>query len=132
MKRERLLSQLIKLREQHLKTQSAHLKTRAQHLKDIRDRHDQARDAAAKSLDDGATLADLAHFGQLRVRDAKLARKVEREVVALSEKVGHARKLADSAHEAREELRRRRFTQHDRSMETEAEHFLSWKKGDRR
>jgi len=128
MKRERLLTHLIRLRELHLKSQAAQLKTRAQQLKEVRERHDEARTAAAKSLEDAGSLADLAHFGQARVRNAKLAKKVETEVRALSEKVGHARKLTESAREARDEIRRRRTNQRERSMETEAEHFFSWKK----
>jgi hypothetical protein len=128
MKREKLLGHLIHLRELHLKTQAAHLKTRARHLKEVRDRHEQARLAAAQALDDAAMLADLATFGHARLRDAKLAMKVEVEVRALSEKVGHARKLTESAREARAELRRARINQSERSMETEAEHFFSWKK----
>ena len=51
---------------------------------------------------------------------------------ALSEKVGHARKLTDSARDARDELRRKRLSATERSMETEAEHFFSWKKDNRR
>ncbi len=132
MKRERLLVHLIRLRELHLKSQSAQLKTRAQHLREIRERHDDARAAAANSLEDAGSLVDLADFGQLRVRNAKLASQVETEVRALSEKVGHARKLTDSAREARDEIRRQRVAHGERSMETEAEHFFSWKKGDRR
>jgi hypothetical protein len=132
MKRERLLGQLIHLRELHLKNQSAQLKTRAQHLDDVRARHDEARTAAANSLDDPAALADLVHFGHARVHSAKLAAKVETEVRALSEKVGHARKLADSACEARTELRRERMLELERSMEIEAEHFFSWKKDQQR
>jgi hypothetical protein len=128
MKREKLLTQLIQLRELHLKSQSAQLKTQAQHLREVRARHDEARTAAARSLEDARALADLAHFGQLRVQSAKLATKVETEVRALREKVGHARKLTDSAREARDELRHRRLADAERRMETEAEHFFSWKK----
>ena len=132
MKRERLLSQLIRLRELHLMSQSAQLKTRAQQLKEARDRHHEARVAAARSLESAATLADLAQFGQLRIQHARLANQVESEVRALSEKVAHARKLTDSAREAREELRHARLDETERSMETEAEHFFSWKKEPRR
>ena len=132
MKREKLLTQLIQLRELHLKSQSAQLKTQAQHLREVRARHDEARSAAARSLEDARedarALADLAHFGQLRVNSAKLATEVEREVRTLSEQVGHARKLTDSARQARDELRRRRLADAERRMETEAEHFFSWKK----
>jgi hypothetical protein len=132
MKREKLLTQLIQLRELHLKSQSAQLKTQAQQLREVRARHDQARTAAARSLEDARedarALADLAQLGQLRVSSAKLATKVETEVRALSEKVGHARKLTDSAREARDELRRQRLADGERRMETEAEHFFSWKK----
>jgi len=128
MPREKLLSQLIHLRELHLKTQAAQLKSRARHLHEVRKRQEQARLAAAKALDDAAMLADLANFGTTRLREARLALKVEIEVRALSEKVGHARKLTESAREARAELRRIRINQSERSMETEAEHFFSWKK----
>jgi hypothetical protein len=128
MKREKLLNHLIHLRELHLKSQAAQLKTRARHLHEVRAREEQARLAAAKAPDDAAMLADLAHFGTTRLREAKLAMKVEIEVRALSEKVGHARKLTDSAREARAELRRARLNETERSMETEAEHFFSWKK----
>jgi hypothetical protein len=62
------------------------------------------------------------------VYTARLATKAESEVRALSEKVGHARKLTESAREARDELRRRRSADIERRMETEAEHFFSWKK----
>jgi hypothetical protein len=132
MKREQLLTHLIRLRELHLKSQSAQLKTRAQHLHEIRERHAQARAGAAGSLEDTMTLADLAHFGHLRIFNARLAQQLEIEVRALSEKVGHARKLTDSARDARDELRRARVNQSERSMETEAEHFFSWKKDQRR
>jgi len=132
MKRERLLTQLIHLRELHLKNQAAQLKTRAQHLKEVRARHDEARAAAANSVEDPKSLADLVHFGHARVHHAKLAAQVEIEVRALSEKVGNARKLADSAREAHAEIRRRRVLEVERSMETEAEHFFSWKKDQRR
>jgi hypothetical protein len=132
MKRERLLTQLIHLRELHLKNQAAQLKTRAQHLNEVRTRHEEARAAAAKSLEDPGSLADLVHFGHARVHSAKLAAKVETEVRALSENVGHARRLADSARAAQAELRRRRLLERERSMETEAEHFFSWKKDQRR
>jgi hypothetical protein len=128
MKRERLLTQLIRLRELNLKSQSAHLKNRAQHLNEVRGRRDAARDGAAMSLEDGHSLADLVHFGHARMHNARLARKVETEVRALSEDVGHARKLADSAREARDEIRRERISEGERAMETEAEHFFSWKK----
>ncbi len=132
MQRERLLTQLIRLRELHLKSQSAQLKTRAQELREVRDRQEEARAAAAGSLDDAHSLADLAHFGHVRIHSAKLADKVEIEVRALSEKVGHARKLTDSARDARDELRRERISATERSMETEAEHFFSWKKDNQR
>jgi hypothetical protein len=132
MKRERLLTQLIRLRELHLKSQSAELKTRARELSDVRERHDAARAAAAQSLEDGAGLADLAHFGHARVRNARLATEVETEVRALSEKVGHARKLAESARGARDHLQRERISASERSMETEAEHYFSWKKDQQR
>ncbi len=128
MKRERLLTQLIHLRELHLKSRSAQLKTRAQFLREARERQDEACTAAADSLKDPRYLADLAHFGHSRMREAKLARKVEVEVRALSEEVGHARKLAESAREAHSELRRDRLDAAERSLETEAEHFFSWKK----
>jgi hypothetical protein len=128
VKREKLLTQLIHLRELHLKNQAAQLKTRARHLREVRDRQEHARLAAATVLDDAATLADLANLGHARLRDAKLAMKVEIEVTALRQKVGHARKLTESAREAHAELRRARINESERSMETEAEHFFSWKK----
>ena len=132
MKRERLLTHLVRLRELHLKSQAAQLKIRAQQLKEVRARHDEARSAAAKALGDAGGLADLAHFGHARVHNAKLANKVETEVRALGEKVGHARKLADSAREARDKIRRGRANARERSLETEAEHFFGWKKDKRR
>ena len=128
MKRERLLTHLIHLRELHLKSRAAQLKTRAEYLKEARGRQEEACLAAADSLKDPRWLADLAHFGHSRVREAKLAQKVEIEVRALSEEVGHARKLSESAREAYRELRRDRINAAERSMETEAEHFFSWKK----
>ncbi len=128
MKRERLLTHLIHLRELHLKSRAAQLKTRAQYLREARERQDEAYTAAADSLKNPRYLADLTHFGHSRMREAKLAQKVEIEVRALSEEVGHARKLAESAREAHNELRRDRLNAVDRSMETEAEHFFSWKK----
>jgi hypothetical protein len=132
MKRERLLTQLIHLRELQLKSQSAHLKNRAHHLREVRERHDAARDGAAKSLEDARSLADLAQFGQARVHNARLANAVESEVRELRERVGHARKLADSARAARDEIRRDRVVARERSLETEAEHFFSWKKDQQR
>ena len=132
MKRERLLTQLIHLRELHLKNQAAQLKARAQHLKEVRARHDETRAAAAESLEDPGSLADLVHIGHARVYHARLTVKVETEVRALSAKVGNARKLAESAREAHAELRRRRMLEVERAMETEAEHFFSWKKDQQR
>ena len=132
MKREKLLSQLIHLRELHLKAQAAQLKNHAHQLKEVREREEHARLAAATALDDAAMLANLAAFGSARLRNAKLALKVESEIRALREKVGRTRKLAESAREARAEIRRARINQTERSTETEAEHFFSWNKDVRR
>ena len=131
MKRERLLTHLVRLRELHLKSQSAQLKTRARHLSEVRLRREQARGAAANSLNDAGGLADLAHFGQVRLREAKLATAVASEVASLSEKVGHARKLTDSARAAHAQIHRERNTERERAMESEAEHFFGWQSGAR-
>ena len=109
---------LIRLREARLREQTAQLKQASRGLTDIRNLHDQARSSAAESIEAADTIAQL----------AKLAVKAEEQVRGMVEKVGHARKLTDSAREAGAELHRTHVAERERSMETEAEQFFSWSK----
>jgi hypothetical protein len=119
---------LVRLREARLREQSAQLKQAARGLTEIRDQHDQVRATAARSIEAAETLAHLDVLGQSRIKLAKLAVKAEEQVRGMVEKVGHARKLADSARDAAVDLRRTKLAERERSMETEAEHFFSWSK----
>jgi hypothetical protein len=119
---------LIRLREARLREQSAQLKQAARGLTEIRDQHDQVRETAARSIQAADTLSHLDVLGQSRIKLAKLAVKAEEQVCGMVEKVGHARKLADSARDAGVALRRANLAERERSMETEAEHFFSWNK----
>jgi hypothetical protein len=119
---------LIRLREARLREQTAQLKQASRGLTDIRNQHDQARTSAAQSIEAADTIAHLDGLGQSRIKLAKLAVKAEEQVRGMTENVGHARKLTDSAREAGAELRRASLSQRERSMETEAEHFFSWSK----
>jgi hypothetical protein len=119
---------LIRLRAARLKEQTAQLKQASRGLADIRDQHDQARDRAACSIERPDTIADLEVLGNSRIKLAKLAVKAEAHVRGITEKVGHARKLKDSAREAGAELQRANISARERSMETEAEQFFSWSK----
>lgn len=123
----KLLHDLIRLREVRLREHTAKLKQASRGLTEIRNQHDLARDSAARSIESADSLAYLEVFGQSRIKYAKLARKAEEQVREMTEEVGVARKLADSAREAGEELKRVRLLERERSMETEAEHFFSWK-----
>lgn len=122
----KLLHDLIRLREVHLREQTAQLKQMSRGLTEIRNQHDQARSSAARSIETADSLAYLEVFGQSRIKYAKLAAKAEEQVRGMVEKVGNARKLAESAREAGAELRRANAAERERSMETEAEHFFSW------
>ncbi len=117
---------LIRLREARLREQTAQLKQASRGLTEIRDQHDQARSSAAQSIEAADTIAHLDALGQSRIKLAKLAVNAEEQVRGMTEKVGHARKLTESAREAGAELRRINSTERDRSMETEAEQFFSW------
>jgi hypothetical protein len=124
----KFLQNLIRLRDARLKEQAAQLKRASRGLADIRDQHDQARDRAGQSIERPDTIADLEVLGNSRIKLAKLAVKAEEQVRGFTEKVGHARKLNDSAREAGAELQRANVTARERSMETEAEQFFSWSK----
>lgn len=119
---------LIRLREARLREQTAQLKQASRGLTDIRNQHDQARCSAAQSIEAADTIAHLEVLGHSRIKLAKLAVKAEEQVRGMVEKVGHARKLTDSAREAGAELRRATAAERERSMETEAEQFFSWSK----
>lgn len=124
----KLLHDLIRLREARLREQTAQLKHLARGLTEIRTQHDRARYSAARSIETADTLGYLDALGQSRIKFAKLAVKAEEQVRGMVEKVGHARKLADSAREAGAELQRARASELERSIETESEHFFSWSK----
>ena len=124
----KLLHDLIRLREVRLREQTAKLKQASRGLMEIRSQHDQARDAAARSIENADSLAYLEVFGQSRIKYAKLAIGAEEQVRGVTEQVGVARKLADSAREAGAELQRARASEFERSMETEAENFFTWSK----
>lgn len=119
---------LIRLREARLREQTAQLKQAARGLSDIRHRHDQVRSSAAESIQAADTIAHLEILGQARMKLARLAVKAEESVRGMTEQVGHARKLTESAREAGAELRLADLAERDRSIETEAEQFFSWRK----
>jgi hypothetical protein len=124
----KLLHDLIRLRESRLREHTAQLRRVARGLADIRDQHEQARHSAAQSIETADTITSLEVLGHSRIKFAKLAIKTEEQMRGMVEKVGQARKLADSAREAGAELQRARASERDRSMESEAEHFFSWSK----
>jgi hypothetical protein len=124
----KLLHDLIRLREVRLREQTAKLKQASRGLTEIRDQQQEARDSAAKSIESADTLAFLEVFGQSRLKYAKLAIKAEEQVRGMTEKVGAARKLSDSAREAGAEMQRTFVAQRDRALETESEQFFSWSK----
>ena len=128
MMNRKLLHDLIRLREVRLREQTAKLKQASRGLAEIRDHHEQARDSASRSIESADTLAYLEVFGQSRLKYAKLAVEAEEQVRGMSEKVGAARKLAESAREAGAELQRTFAAQRDRALETESEQFFSWSK----
>jgi len=124
----KLLHDLIRLREVRLREQTAKLKQASRGLNEIKVQHEQARVSAAKSIESADSLAYLEVFGQSRIKYAKLAVEAEEQVRALSDKVGAARKLAESAREAGAELKRTLAAHRERSLETESEQFFSWSK----
>jgi len=127
MKREDLLRNLVRMRELQLKKEAAELKSRTGALQKVEQTHEQARSAASASIECGNDLRDLGLIGEMRIGCTKLAAKIEDQVRTISRKVGHARKLAESAREARSELMRTKSAAQERSLENEAEHFFSWK-----
>ena len=124
----KLLHDLIRLREVRLREHTAKLRQAARGLTEIRTQRELARTAAASSIESADSLAYLEVFGQSRIKYAKAAIKAEEQVREMTEEVGVARKLAESAREAGAELTRVRQLERERSMETEAEHFFSWSK----
>ncbi len=122
----KLLHDLIRLREVRLREQTAKLKQSSRGLTEIRNQHEQARHSAARSIETADTLSYLEVFGQSRLKYAKLAIKAEEQVRGLTENVGQARKLADSARDAGAEFQRARAREQERSMEIESEQFFSW------
>lgn len=128
MDREDLLTHLVKMRELQLKKEAAELKSRAGALEKVERIHEQARSAASASIECGNDLRDLGVIGEMRLGCTKLAAKIEDQVRILSRKLGHARKLAESAREARAELKRTKSAARERSLENDAEHFRGWRK----
>jgi hypothetical protein len=124
----KFVQQLIRLREARLREQTAGLKQASRGLLDIRQQHEQVRSSAAQSIQTADTIAHLEVLGQARMKLARLAVKAEETVRGMTEQVGQARKLTESAHNAGAELRRAGLAERDRSMETEAEQFFSWSK----
>jgi hypothetical protein len=127
MNRERLLSQLLKLREHQLRGQTAELKAHAGKLAEVKSVGERARTTAADTLALPDHLGDLGAIGAKRLQCIKLATQISRQVSALGKKVGRARKLADNAREARAHLRRIKAASLERSLEAEAEQFFAWK-----
>ncbi len=129
MNRDRLLSQLLNLREHQLRTHSAELKVRNARLAEVAGLGRQARSAAADVLTLPDRLVDLGAIGAARLRCIRLARNMSEQVRLLSRKVVHARKLADVTRGVRDELRRTQDAERERLSEMEAEHFIAWKNG---
>jgi hypothetical protein len=128
VKGRKLLNSLVRLRDARLKDQSAQLKKLSVALSEIEQRKEAAQASAAQSIEAPESLANLEALGQSRIKYAKLAVKAEQDVRAMVQKVGHSRKLADSARDAVADLRRATASERDASMEREAENFFSWSK----
>ena len=127
MTREELLGQLIRMRELQLKSQTAELKSRTGVLANIERALDQVQSVAVDSLDSATHLRDLGTLGDMRLGYKRLAVTVQDQVRALADKVIHSRKLTDAARDAVADIKRTRDQEQERSLETEAEHFFSWK-----
>ena len=127
MNREGLLAHLVKLREMQLKQYAAKLKSRNGVLTGIERTRLDAAAACAESIDGDHHLRDLGLFGEMRLGCSRLAAVVKGEIAVLKDKVGHARKLAETAHDANAQLQRVRANLRERSLENESEHFFSWK-----
>ena len=128
----KLLHDLIRLREVRLREHTARLKQASRSLMDIRRQHELAVDSAATAIENADSIAYLDVFGQRRIKYAKLAIKAEEQVRGFREEVGVARKLAESARHAGDELRAALASERDRSMESEAEQFFGWSKASER
>lgn len=127
MNREGLLAHLVRLREMQLKQQAAKLKLRNGALNSLERTRLDAAAASAESIDGPLHLRDLGLFGEMRLGCSRLAAVVKGEITVLKDKVGHARKLAETAHDASAQHHRARANGRERSLENESEHFFSWK-----
>ena len=132
MNREGLLAHLVRLREMQLKQQAAQLRSRNGALTDIEATRLNARSAAGESIDGGQHLRELGIFGEMRLGCSRLATAVQGEIKVLASKVGHARKLAETAREARARHKRELTEARERSLDQESEHFFSWKNDSKR
>jgi len=127
MDREQLLTQLVRLRELQLNQDSRELKSQSGALAQIDRERMQAQSAAAETIESGHNLRDLSTLGSVRLGRGKLRVKIQDQVRELGKRVGRARKLAESARQARAEIKDARAAANERSLENEAEHFFSWK-----
>jgi hypothetical protein len=127
MKRERLLSNLVKIRESQLRDELVELKARVGKLAAVSTLGDHARSAACDTLAQPNNLTDLGVIGAMRLECIKLANEISRQLRGLSTRIGHSRKLADAAQEARDDLRCAVNAERERSQEIELEHFFAWK-----
>jgi hypothetical protein len=127
MTREELIDQLIRVREMQLKNQTAELKSRNSVLTSIERALEQVESVAIDTISSVAHLRDLGALGDMRLGYKRLAATVQEQVRALANKVVHSRKLTDAAREAAADIKRAKDEARDRSLESEAEHFFSWK-----
>jgi len=128
MNREKLLNHLAKLREMQLHAQVTELKTRSGMLSRLKWFAEQARAAASESIELAHHLGDLRLLGEARLRSIRKAAEVEGQIRVLTDGVGRARKLAETARAAGTDLRRARERAHERSLEFESEAALNWNK----
>jgi hypothetical protein len=126
MNREKLLNQLGKLREMQLHAQVSDLKARSGALSRLKRFGEQARAAASESIERAHHLRDLRLLGEARLRSIRMAAEVEGEIRVLTDGVGRARKLAETARAARTNLKRARERAREHSLELDSEAALTW------
>jgi hypothetical protein len=129
MNREKLLNRLARLRELQLYAQVSDLKTHSGALSRLKRFGEQARAVASESIERAHHLGDLRLLGEARLRSIRMAAEVEGQIRVLTDGVGRARKLAETAHAARTNLKRAREGARERSLELESEAALNWSKG---
>jgi hypothetical protein len=128
MPRQELLGKLLRVRELRLKAEAADLRARVQALSRVEATLEQARSAAAESIEMPRHLHELGALGELRLAYRRMADVMGKEVDEKGQSVARARKLADVARDACKQIERDKTAERERRAETEAEHFFGWKK----